>query len=165
MVKQVRLIEKAYNYINDKLNDMASESGLTTMIHRNESRKKAATNLRVKINRKMRRLNKNNFISMINNVIAGMIYVSHRENRNPMKPCKSRNSKLMSTGLTYLVPLSDKCFTLREDYLYIYNKGMKVNVFNLATDEVINQNHPKLLCGRSNVLEDILYSKQRVNYL
>ena len=58
-MKQVRLNEKAYNYINNKLNDIASESGLAPMINRNESMKKAAANLSVKVNRKMRRFDKN----------------------------------------------------------------------------------------------------------
>ena len=123
------LIGKAYNYIDVKLNDMANESGVTTMINRNESRKRAASNLSVKINGKMRRLNTNNCVTMNDNVLVDMIKVIHRENPNSMKPCKPRKAKLMkSTGLTQLVPPPCKFFTLREAFLYIRNEGMKVNI-------------------------------------
>lgn len=100
MMKQVHLIEKVSNYINDKLNNMTSKSGLTNVINRNKSRKRTASNLSVKINRKTRRLNKNNFIFTDVNVLADMIEVTHRNNPNTMKPCKPKKTKLVkSTGL------------------------------------------------------------------
>ena len=66
-MKQVYLIEKASDYINNKLSGMASESSLITMISRNESRKRTASNLSAKIDKNMRRLDNNNVISVNDN--------------------------------------------------------------------------------------------------
>ena len=90
------------------------------MINRNESRKRVASNLSVKIDKKMIRLKKNNVIYIHDNVLADIIKISHREHQNPLKLCKPGKAKLMkSTGLTVLIPLSSKKIILREAFLYI----------------------------------------------
>ena len=53
IIKQARLIDKSTQYMKEKIDYITAESGVVSLSTRTESRKSAATNLDLKISKKM----------------------------------------------------------------------------------------------------------------
>ena len=73
ILKQFNLIDISSQYIKYKIDYATSESGVISLIKRTKSRKRAASNLDIKIAKKMNRCKNSNYISIEDNILASII--------------------------------------------------------------------------------------------
>ena len=73
LLKQIRLISRASDYLQDKVNTVISESRMKTITNRTESRKRAASNYETRNKLKLQKRCNKNYIEIEDNTLADMI--------------------------------------------------------------------------------------------
>ena len=152
LLKQIRLISRASDYLQDKVHTVISESQMITVTNRTESRKRAASNYESRTKLKLQKRSYKNYIDMEDNILADMIVknkptITKKQSPRKMSP---RNNNPNSPLRLQLKPENGTFFTLKEAFLLIKNEDISANKFwDIATDCKLHPAHPQLICSRS----------------
>ena len=152
LLKQIRLISRASDYLQDKVNTVISESRMKTITNRTESRKRAASNYETRNKLKLQKRCNKNYIEIEDSILADMI-VNNKPTitmkQSPRKMSMRKTNPDLPPHLQ-LKPKNGSVFTLKEAFLLIKNEDISANKFwDLATNRKLHPAHPQLICGRS----------------
>ena len=73
ITKQIKLIAKASEYTKLIIDDVKTQSGVKSISSRDESRKRAAANVKNKFESKMKKSRNKNYIHLDDNILAKMV--------------------------------------------------------------------------------------------
>ena len=141
ILKQVQLITKASEFMNEKVLYVTSQAKIGTITQRIQSRKRAAEN-RLTISESKTRKAKCNYISIEDNILSKLI-TKPKEKVSPTRTLInpnelfSKNTNFMNKNkVTKLQPVNGLNFSLREAFIIMKDEGITPHNFYLqATDK------------------------------
>ena len=80
IMKQVKLIAKASEYTKLIIDDVKTHSGVKSITSRDESRKRAASNVKNKFESKLKKSRNKNYIHMDDNILATLVTKKNHQN-------------------------------------------------------------------------------------
>ena len=131
LLKQIRLISRASEYLHDKVHIVISESKMISITNRTESRKRAASNYESRRKLKLQQRSNKNYIDIEDNILADMIVnnkptIAKKQSPRKMNP---RRNKSGSPPHLQLKPKNGTVFSLKEAFMFMKNEDISANAF------------------------------------
>ena len=121
------MIEKAREFIHEKVTYVTSQFSLSVVTRRTESRKRAANNLEMKVASKIRKCKYTNYIRLEDDILAKM--VQDQPVAKAIVPKKPTKRKVKSV-LELPPPQNGKYYSLYESFSFMDTNEIKPNKFN-----------------------------------
>ena len=149
ILKQINLIEKARAYIQDKVTYVTSQSSLSVVTRRTESRKRAANNLELKVASKIRKCKYSNYIRLEDDILAKMVQDQKLAEATVPRKLSNRKMKIL---LELPPPKNNNYYSLSESFSFMDDNEIKPNKFiSLINDKKSNPFGYKVLCHRGTL--------------
>ena len=169
LTKQIQLIEYSAQFLEEKVDYITQQQGISTICKRTESRKTAAINLRAKVENKMNTKKKRATVNYLSNDDAVLQLIVKDTKRHAIVSDNASSPKRRKVSaddeIKDIVPKNGKVFTIKEAIEIIYSKNISpLRFFQLTTFEQYNKHHPRLLCSRSTLYRHVGVFKEQNIY-